>query len=106
MSLEEFCDLYSVDALNRKSAAKFFSQLQTLEQEESAWMEDFLRFGFAVGKEFRTTNLTQQQLTELVSKSLEQLKQIAIDSCFDKSEWESLPKQKLLAYIINKNKQK
>lgn len=93
MHIDVFCDLYSVANRDRISAKKFFGD--KLDVDETTWINKF-EGHFALGR------AGKPQLKELLSKSMDELKDLCKQ--YPEDEWSSLDnKAKLAKYLSNKS---
>ena len=97
MTLDEFCDIYSVARRDRLSAAKFFSQGgAVLVATEDEWIAKF-EGNFLLGR------AGKPNFKSLISKTFDELKEIARVANYPESEWSVLEnKAKLAKYLSNK----
>jgi hypothetical protein len=99
ITLNQFCDIYSVSQRDRIASIKFFGASGQHEATEEEWNRLFTG-NFALGKAW-----SQQDLKSLLVKSLEDLREIARTAGYPEADWANLDtKAKLANYINNNNK--
>ncbi len=96
MTLGEFCDLYSVAQRDRIAAAKYFGHQQIGDATEDEWIGRF-EGHFTMGRAGKPS------LKEYLTKSLQELQEIARNAQYPESEWTGLDNRaKLAKYLSNK----
>lgn len=96
MTLDEFCDIYAVAQRDRLAARKYFGAQQISDASEDEWISRF-EGHFTLGR------AGKPGLKEYLTKSLQELQEIARQAQYPESEWGQLEnKAKMAKYLSNK----
>jgi len=96
MTLDEFCDIYAVAQRDRLAARKYFAAQNVGELTEDEWIARF-EGHFTLGR------AGKPGLKEYLTKTLDELREIARQANYPESEWGQLDnKAKMAKYLSNK----